>query len=602
MAHWLTSVAVVLILNGEMRVGVSAGPVFPSARTSVSDRIRVFRLRAWLASPSGLLALILLLGAALRLWMLAHDVPVVDSDEGAFGLMALHLRHGDWSVFLWGQFYMGTFETFLIAPFVAILGPSPVALRLAPMLLGLAFMLTTYLLASRIYSPRVGLASAALLAIGSPFFVVLSVRAYGGYVETLVFGNLLLLLALAGESPRGRRLVVAALMGLVAGVALWTDLLVAPYLLVAALVLWWQRRSDLRGRNGLGLVVGLLIGAAPAIVYNLTNGAPTLGSVLVLTLVGPHGSHHSPSLLALLPRNLWLELTVSLPILVGGFLGGTQAAGLTPDDYLRQAVLHPAAYVLALALTVVALALVFAAAARVVHQRIGSPLRFSLVGECSDTARVRRQGEAALLLLVVGYAAAFVLNNQLTVLATPRYLLPLFAGTPLLVAQGSGALVWLDWRVPNRLPMPPIRRLWLPSLLVVLVCGWNLAGDLALTPLQTAARDHGIWIAGSDDELLRMLRAHHVRTVISNDYWEGLRLTFESGETIITVMVTPQGHPGFNRYQPYVSQGLADPRPAYLELSGTLEASLDLALFEAGQRPGYTLVHTGEFVLLLPAN
>jgi hypothetical protein len=98
-----------------------------------------------------------------------------------------------------------------------------------------------------------------------------------------------------------------------------------------------------------------------------------------------------------------------------------------------------------------------------------------------------------------------------------------------------------------------------------------------------------------------MLRGHHVRTVISNDYWEGLRLTFESGETIITVMMTPEGHPGFNRYKPYVSQGLADPRPAYLELSGTVEASRDLALFEAGQRPGYTLVHIGEFVLLLPA-
>jgi hypothetical protein len=377
--------------------------------------------------------------------------------------------------------------------------------------------------------------------------------------------------------------------------------LVAPYLLVAALVLWWQRRRRLRGRNGLALVVGLLIGAAPAIVYNLTNGAPTLGSMLVLTLAGRHGAHASPNLLGQLPRNLWLELTVSLPILVGGFLGGTQAAGLTPDDYLRQAVLHPAAYGLALALTLIALALVSGAAARVMRQRTLSPLRIWLGEEGDDRNRVRRQGEAALLLLVVGYAAGFALGGQLSVFATPRYLLPLFAGTPLLVAQGADALAWLDRRLPNRVPIPPGRRLWLASLLVVLVCGWNLAGDLALTPLQTAARDHGIWIAGNDDELLRMLRGHHVRTVISNDYWEGLRLTFESGETIITVMMTPQGHPGFNRYQPYVRQGLADPRPAYLELTGTLEASRDLALFDAGQRPGYTLVYTGEFILLLPA-
>jgi 4-amino-4-deoxy-L-arabinose transferase-like glycosyltransferase len=498
---------------------------------------------------------------------------------------------------MWGQAYMGTIEPLLIAPFVALFGPFPVALRLAPLLLGLAFILTTYLLARRIYSPRIGLACAALLAIGSPFFVVFSVRARGGYVETLVFGNLLLLLALAGEAPRGRRLLVAGLFGLVAGMALWTDLLVAPFLLVAALVLWWQRRADLRGRNGLALAGGLLIGAAPAIVYNLTHGAPTLGSMLALTLVG---AHHSSNRFALLPRHLWLELTVSLPILLGGFLGGTQAAGLTPDDYWRQAALHPAAYGLALTLTLIVLALVGGAAVRVVRQRTLSPLRHAMAGEGGDRGHVRRQGEAALLLLVVIYAAVFALNDQLTVFATPRYLLPLFAGTPLVVAQGAGVLARLDRSLLSGLRVPPARRRWLASLLVVLLCGGNLAGDLALTPLQTASRDHGIWIAGNDDGLLRLLREHHVRTVISNDYWEGLRLTFESDETIITVMMTPQGHPGFNRYQPYVSQGLADPRPAYLELSGTVEAGLDLVRFDAGQYPGYTLVHTGEFMLLLP--
>jgi hypothetical protein len=92
-----------------------------------------------------------------------------------------------------------------------------------------------------------------------------------------------------------------------------------------------------------------------------------------------------------------------------------------------------------------------------------------------------------------------------------------------------------------------------------------------------------------------------VQTVISNDYWEGLRLTYASGETIITVMVTPEGHLGFNRYQPYVARGLADPRPAYVELTGTPEAALDAARLRAGALPGYTSQRVGAFTALLPA-
>lgn len=490
---------------------------------------------------------------------------------------------------------MGTIETLCIAPFVVLFGPSALTLRLGPMLLGLAFVATVYIMASRIYSRRIGLYTAALLAVGSPFFVVLSVRAYGGYVETLLFGNLLLLLALAGGTPRGRSTWRAALTGLIAGLAIWTDVLVAPYVALACLIFWWQRRADLRGRNGLALLVGLLAGAAPALAYNITRGAPTLGSVLALTVAGSHGTHASPAILTTLLANLWREITVSLPILLGGLLGGTQSAGLTPADYLREAAADPVAYGIALALGLCALALFACAALRAIRACRVTSLRVPKSAVC-DPALVRWQGEAALLLAVC-YAGAFALSSQPDIFAAPRYLLPLVSATPALVAQGERFLIWV-------LRLPPFgahaASAWLAPLVIALLCAWNLAGDVALTPLQTAASDHGIWVVGSDDQLLRTLAAHHVHTVISNDYWEGLRLTFESGEQVITVMMTPQRHPGFNRYQPYVSAGLADPRPAYLELTGTPEVSRDVALFRAGHYPGYALAQVGEYTVLLP--
>lgn len=73
-----------------------------AARPVVAERPRGRSLRAALASPPYALSLVLLLGAGLRLWMLAHDVPTLDSDEATFGLMALHVARGDWSVFMWG--------------------------------------------------------------------------------------------------------------------------------------------------------------------------------------------------------------------------------------------------------------------------------------------------------------------------------------------------------------------------------------------------------------------------------------------------------------------------------------------------------------------
>ncbi|MGZ3678865.1 MAG: hypothetical protein ACXWQR_09880 [Ktedonobacterales bacterium] len=122
-----------------------------------------------------------------------------------------------------------------------------------------------------------------------------------------------------------------------------------------------------------------------------------------------------------------------------------------------------------------------------------------------------------------------------------------------------------------------------------------------MQPVQTAVLDQGVWIMGRDEELLRLLRAHGVRTVISKDYWEGLRLTFESGESVIAVMVTPEGHTGFNRYRPYVTRGLADPRPAYVELTGTVEAQRNLARLCAGQLPGYSARTVGLYTVLVPS-
>jgi hypothetical protein len=305
--------------------------------------------------------------------------------------------------------------------------------------------------------------------------------------------------------------------------------------------------------------------------------------------------------------------------------------GLSPADFAALARAHPAAYAANLALALAALGLLASSALPLLRGEwrwLSEPApaasdvadapdtRRDVARGDSDGSRRTRQGRAALLLLALCYAAALALSKQQDVFTAPRYLFPIYSVTPLLVATAGQALRRADaalrWRVVHWVALArmasgasivrrfPVPRALFTGAALLAVFLWSLAGTVALAPGDTAARDHGQWIAGRDDALLALLRAHQVRTVVSNDYWEGLRLTYASGETIITVMVTPQGHPGFNRYRPYVVRGLADPRPAYVELTGTPEAALDVQRLRAGALPGYTSQRVGAFTLLLP--
>ncbi|HEX8036106.1 MAG TPA: hypothetical protein VF510_19775, partial [Ktedonobacterales bacterium] len=377
----------------------------------------------------GVLAAILALAVVVRVSLLARDVPTLDSDQSVVGLMALHLLRGEWSVFYWGQPYMGSLEAMLVAPFLWLFGASSFVLHLATLCAALAFLVAIYLTGAAIYSRAVGLVAAALLAVGPAFFVVWSVRASGGYIETLLLGQALLLLVLMSSGAKGVGARYAGAIGLVAGVVLWTNLLALPYLVGAAALACLQRRGDLvRGRNRYALVGGFLLGVGPALVYNIVNGGATLGTILGLTVVGGHKAH---DVVPTLPQSIWLVVSMSLPILCGTAFGGMQVAGYTPEDYAQARAGHPVEYTVALVIMVVALVVCAAALARLARRwRVVRSPAASAGDGVDERERWRMQGQAALLIVGVCYFAAFCLNKQWNVFATPRYLLPLYSLMP----------------------------------------------------------------------------------------------------------------------------------------------------------------------------
>src|SRR5579864_6588455 len=79
--------------------------------------------------------LALLAGVALRVWVYRSRLGIPNSDEAAWGLMALHAMHGQFTTFLWGQAYGGSQESLLTVPVFWLFGPSWVALRAVPIAL-----------------------------------------------------------------------------------------------------------------------------------------------------------------------------------------------------------------------------------------------------------------------------------------------------------------------------------------------------------------------------------------------------------------------------------------------------------------------------------
>lgn len=210
------------------------------------------------------------MGIALRLLYLA--TPTLDSDQAIFGLMARHILHGERPWFQWGVHYMGALECYVAAAYMALLGPTRFALKLAPASFSLLFAYAAYAFGVAAGDRRVGLWAAALACLGVPYFIETSLRAEV-YIEVLALGTIALVLALrAVTQQHGPRLArELALLGLVLGLAFWEQVNAVFY--GSAIVLFWlvERPSLLRAA-ALWALPSFVLGSAPFWYEVATNG------------------------------------------------------------------------------------------------------------------------------------------------------------------------------------------------------------------------------------------------------------------------------------------------------------------------------------------
>jgi hypothetical protein len=522
---------------------------------------------------------IILAATLLHLVLIGLGWPLTNSDEGTMGIMALHIAyHGDHPTFFYGQHYMGSWEALVGAGLFHLFGSSLFTLRLGTVLMITLALLALYLL-SRLLFPR-GWAVVSLLmaAFSSGFVMAQEIRAIGGYAETLLFGSLLFLtatwLALAYDRQQPARQMghwpIYLVWGLIAGLGLWTDLLILPAIFASGLLLLitcW--RELIRPLPLFSLLAGVIIGAFPLLNYNLHVPADQ-SSLAILARLRSGSAGTSIYTLPAILQEIHRTFQISLPMMTGEpFCPVAEHSyqGPSSPHTLFCSLAHGGwslGYLLLLALSIALSAWGIWRIARKRGQVKNEPaLRIEL-----------RKQLARLLLLVsalLTLASYTISNSPLTAPASSaRYLILLLVATP--------AVFWPLWlglqslRTSTDFVGRALRALC--ALALLCFCSLSITGSaLAFTDVPAAAAQNQ-----SDANLIHELSRLSISTIYTN-YWTCGKIAFESNEHIICAVLDKQMQvdpvPGHNRYPPYVSAVRAAHTTAYV-------FSTDPAQFPAG--------------------
>ncbi len=523
---------------------------------------------------------ITLTGVAFKLLLLAFNAVPFNGDEGLVALMARHVLNGERPIFFYGQAYLGSTDAWLIALSFSIFGETVFAIRVVQIALFAGVVWTTYLLAKRYGLSEWGARAAMLwLALPPAMLTLYTTATLGGYGETLLLGNILLLIAdsIVNDSslrgalspstppmqsigqgvatkqssaqregiasppstarhaardaaplrmllaiPPGRDAVTGlwrwALLGLIAGFAFYTFPLILIYLIPIGLwLLYWFRW---RGwRQYLIALIGFAMGSAPWWLVLLQSGGLPLAEMAGAGVANT------------IPGATYLE-TQGVRLL-NFFLFGLSA-------WLGPRYPWSAEFVLPLVGLVVL------------------PFYLGALGYAVRHAPRLLWG--------------MILTLFVTFLITPfggdpsgRYFLPLYLPLSIFIAM-------LLQRIRKQTGM-------LALLLLIMLLGYNVTGTLLAAaknpPGVTTQFDPITWIDhGRDQDLIDFL-LEHGETRGYTTYWVQTPIAFLSGEKIISAARLPyhldMGYtPRDDRYPPYTQAVREAPRAFYITINHPL--------------------------------
>ncbi len=560
--------------------------------------LRLYSKRFHISTHDIIAILIILFAISLRLVLTAFGVPATNSDEGTMGLEAMHIAfRGEHPVFFYGQNYMGVLEAYLAAGFFHLFGVSLFSLRLGLILLFLLFLLSMYRLTSLLYSKKLALVTLLLLSFGSSDVFIQELRAVGGAVETLLFGSLALLLALWLALPQTptsflnrprNRVILYGCWGFVAGIGLWSHVLVLPFVLAGGILLLLFCRQELRTRVVAVLLVGFLLGASPLILYNLT--VPPWAGTFATAWNIQHASNLGNANEQNLPiRQVIGTMLYSLPVATGLDpnvcsytqlpLSGTENAHTLPCAIFYGG--WGLGYVLLLALSLIFAAKPLWKMWRLRRLQTTSKLmeeKSSLVLNCARLLLLSAATITLLLYLVSPVSALKPWSTRYLIgllIATPAILWPLYRGmtihwkpgrpqgdAPPIHESPSHAVTLYGRGVPLRAPWP-LAPIFTATILLVICATLLLSTGITLNTIsETQANQR------QQEALIQNLLRIGATRVYSG-YWTCYQLMFQSQERIICSIPKGLIQPGADRYLPYRAVVESDARAAYIFVQGS---------------------------------
>jgi 4-amino-4-deoxy-L-arabinose transferase-like glycosyltransferase len=207
----------------------------------------------------------------------------LDASEATLGLSALHILHGQIVLMDPDGQYFGATDAYLVAPFVAIFGTSLAAIRVALAFTGALTVLAAWWFGRIAFRrPEHAVAGALAVAVFPLFAVYWSTRLAPGSAELLLLEIVCLSVAALIGWGHARKKRYWALLGFIAGIALWSDLLfvcvvvaIAVGLLLRAPRIGWPEVVSGASTAVAGGVVGML----PWLVVNVPNGLFSLRAI-----------------------------------------------------------------------------------------------------------------------------------------------------------------------------------------------------------------------------------------------------------------------------------------------------------------------------------
>lgn len=457
------------------------------------------RLRSWyLLLPLLLVALLFRLPTIINAAGLSSDPAIV-------GLQALHMLRGEWSWFLWGAGYQGSFDTLVLAVIFALVGSTPLTIMLGPLLGYLIVIALTFDILKR----HTGYVLAALLVLPIIFTprALNSVTLYAPrqWCITCVFAAIWLLDAM----PRARRpLLYAAAGACLSVMALYLDLYalqLLPALGLFALV------CSFDGSSSKSMVVRRVAACAAGWVIGffllwLIRESPGMTVQTTSTSLAP----------ARLPHNLLLLWNTCLPWLLGYKVFVSDTAVWQPPLIFHVVQLIGAFLLL--------LGILVGGAALLVRRLPWSSRRLGALG-CIAT---------------LSSLAGFLVSTMPVDQYSARYLAPIIWTSPFALVPIASALRTKRFAV-----------VLAPYILAAAVGGWLSFGPYVqgLFPVVTArgeAKEEALV-----GDTLRRCGIHYA----ASDFWLAYRLTFLWHEQPIVVPLNAWQ----DRYPPYRQAWAAAP-------------------------------------------